>query len=176
MLCVCAIINTMHRYQKGFTLIELLVVISIIGVLSSVALASLNSARTKSQESARQSDASQVIRGLELYYDSNGKYPASIATSDPFCGNVGYCLNTIITTYLEPSKFMPAAPQDPRYINTSQNYRYCGWTSTSGSAYVILRYSSKTNGFCHVVTPADQATTPCGGTGTGNWYTGYPAC
>ncbi len=65
----------MVRYNKGFTLIELLVVIAIIGILSSVVLASLNSAREKSRDAKRISDVKQLQLALELYFDAEGKYP-----------------------------------------------------------------------------------------------------
>lgn len=61
--------------NKGFTLIELLVVIAIIGVLSSVVLASLNTARQKSRDAKRISDVKQLQLALEFYFDSNGYYP-----------------------------------------------------------------------------------------------------
>ncbi|MDO8561737.1 MAG: type II secretion system protein [bacterium] len=63
------------RSGKGFTLIELLVVIAIIGVLSSVVLASLNTARQKGRDTRRISDIKQLQLALELYYDANSKYP-----------------------------------------------------------------------------------------------------
>ncbi len=67
--------------NRGFTLIELLVVIAIIGMLSSVVLASLNSARKKSRDARRASDLKQIQTALELYFDSQNpvKYPTSIA-------------------------------------------------------------------------------------------------
>lgn len=65
--------------QKGFTLIELLVVIAIIGILSSVVLASLNTARQKSRDAKRVADVKQLQIALELYFDDNRNYPTSLS-------------------------------------------------------------------------------------------------
>jgi len=65
--------------KKGFTLIELLVVIAIIGILSSVVLASLNSARQKSRDARRVSDIKQLQLALELYFDASGTYPLALS-------------------------------------------------------------------------------------------------
>ncbi|MFA5942208.1 MAG: type II secretion system protein [Candidatus Paceibacterota bacterium] len=55
--------------QSGFTLIELLVVIAIIGVLSSVVLASLNTARNKGADAAIKSNLAGARAEAEIYYD-----------------------------------------------------------------------------------------------------------
>jgi prepilin-type N-terminal cleavage/methylation domain-containing protein len=59
-------------HYRGFTLIEILVVIAIIGVLSSILLSSLNTARAKSADAAAQSDLNNVRAQSELFYDANG--------------------------------------------------------------------------------------------------------
>lgn len=54
--------------SQGFTLIELLVVIAIIGILSAVVLASLNTARSKGNDAAIQSNLSTIQTQAELWY------------------------------------------------------------------------------------------------------------
>lgn len=56
--------------SRGFTLIELLVVIGIIGILSAVVLASLNTARFKGNDAAIQSDLDTIRTQAEIYYGS----------------------------------------------------------------------------------------------------------
>lgn len=62
------------KNNKGFTLIELLVVIAIIGLLSSVVLASLNSARSKAKDAAIKEGVHQLSSLMALEYDESGSY------------------------------------------------------------------------------------------------------
>lgn len=67
--------------RQGFTLIELLVVIAIIGLLSTLAVVSLNNARQKSRDAKRVSDIKQVQTALELHYADNNGYPVEAAAN-----------------------------------------------------------------------------------------------
>jgi len=96
----------MKLKERGFTLIELLVVIAIIGILSSVVLASLNSARKKGRDARRIADVKQLQLALELYYDANSGYPSAISTS------------TLVTP-----GYIAAIPTDP---TTLVAYSYAG--------------------------------------------------
>jgi prepilin-type N-terminal cleavage/methylation domain-containing protein len=109
------IINIMKNKKQGFTLIELLVVIAIIGILSSVVLASLNTARQKSRDAKRIADLKNLQIAFELYFDTNNNYPTSIAALAP--------------------TFIPAEPKDP---STSASYKYAALGSgTVCSSYHI---------------------------------------
>ena len=102
--------------QKGFTLVELLVVIAIIGILSSVVLASLNTARAKGRDAKRVSDLNQIRVALELFFNDQpaASYPASL---NELAGTAGY---------------LPVVPEGP----TGDLYLY----SVPGIAAPFLAY------------------------------------
>ncbi len=76
-----------RKFSAGFTLIELLVVIAIIGLLSSVVLVSLGSAKTKAKEAKVKSEIHGIKLALEEYNAQHGGYPNPNMddTPTPYC-------------------------------------------------------------------------------------------
>jgi len=83
-----------NKNRSGFTLIEMLVVVAIIGLLSSVVVVGLGSARQNARDARRISDIRQIQNALEVYYSSNGSYPADLTSltipHDPLDDTMSY--------------------------------------------------------------------------------------
>lgn len=109
------------QYTKlGFTLIELLVVVSLIGVLATLVLANLNSARERARDAQRKSDLRNIQTGLRLYYNDNAGYPQSSSGNIIGCG--GTC--TWGQAWVKSGvTYMNILPNDPL---TGQTYVYTG--------------------------------------------------
>lgn len=138
--------------KKGFTLVELLVVIAIIGLLSTMAVVALNSARAKSRDARRISDVKQIQTALELYYNDKGGYPPanssqiSTSTTD---GMTAY-MATIPT---------PPTPNDCTVVATTPYYTY---TPTSTAPYVGYSLTYCLGGTTGGVAPGLHTATPSG--------------
>jgi len=108
---------------SGFTLIELLVVIAIIGILSSIILASLNSARKKGRDARRVADIKQIQLALEMYFDTHGEYPAGTSVSD--------------LSVLESDNYIASIPKDPL---SAWHYYYQSTDGTSACTSACTSY------------------------------------
>ena len=112
--------------KKGFTLIELLIVIAIIGLLSTLSVVALGSARVKARDSKRLSDLKQLQTALELYYTDQNSYPTG--SSLTLGGSTSACLNaTGFAATGCSSPYMGSVPADPQggtYVYTSASSSY----------------------------------------------------
>ncbi len=61
--------------QKGFTVVEVLIVVLIIGLVGTLAVVAVNSARTKQRDAVRLSNVRQVQSALEDYFNESNAYP-----------------------------------------------------------------------------------------------------
>ncbi len=87
--------------RAGFTLIELLVVIAIIGILSSVVLASLNSARQKGRDARRLSDLNQIGNAIAII--DSGAAPTAFVGCTAAGSRVSTCSTPDLSDYKDPS-------------------------------------------------------------------------
>jgi len=146
-------VKKLRNKNKGFTLIELLVVIAIIGLLASVVLLALNSARAKSRDAKRIADMRQIATALELYFNDNSGYPTY---ADALA-----VLDTNSAPGLSPA-YIGLVPTSPTPADTpcttaNNSYLYAGGTGSGGSYTMTFCLGAVTGGYpagLHTMTPS----------------------
>jgi type II secretory pathway pseudopilin PulG len=138
------------------------VVISIIGLLSSVVMASLNTARSKARDSKRIQDIRQIQLALELYKNDTVSYPSSGASRTNSC-RTSVNLNTPFGTCIDISTGSFNTVNDTNYeyaiYLSLENRRTSGkvirWDNTPGagttnSPGAPIDFNSKPYNYCIV--------------------------
>ncbi len=75
--------NRIMENRKGFTLIEMLVVIAIIGLLSSIIVIGLGSARSQARDARRMADVKEIQNYVEQNFVPGTGYPPALPASMP---------------------------------------------------------------------------------------------
>lgn len=135
--------------KKGFTLIELLVVVAIIGMLSSVVLSSLNTARSNARDTTRKVDVSQAITALELYYGENNTYRVPGGCCSGSQGGTGWFADNYTEDSIAEQLFDggfagglihdPQVPHNTAVVGTQTQYMiYAGLTGNIATSVCVL--------------------------------------
>ncbi len=127
------------KTKKAFTLIELLVVVAIIGILATIVVVNVSSARKKSRDTRRVADMKQVQTALDMYLDKEGKYPDTNADSD--CDGFDSSGDGDFLSVLATSGFLSSSVKDPTKNTACYNYRYfrysdMNWNQTQNCPYI----------------------------------------
>ncbi len=136
--------------SKGFTLVELLVVITILAILMTIGIAVYSGVQKNARDVRRKTDLRSIKVALELYYQTNGKYPnrdwVYSTTAQPW-------IPELTSDYMSQG-----VPTDPFNSGNggpwtgTTNYRYAYWALAcggfpAGQFYVLVaQLENKTDG------------------------------
>ena len=169
----CATALTPYCAKRGFTLIELLVVIAIIGILSSVVLVSLNSARVKAANTSIKSNLTTIRGQAELWYDDNGNKYGPVGTDAASADNC----KLDNSMFADPT--ITAAINKAKESSGSATGILCGSNGTSYAASVPLKddatkswcvdnMSNSMEGIASYTSPTFQCVVPTSNSPTSN--------
>ncbi len=136
------------KFQKGFTLIELMVVISIIGVLSSVVIVSINDARVKAQIAKSSSFSQQVRHALDIeaiavydFHDSTANDSSNFGNNGVFSGSYAI-VDSVVNKGVQfngGSVYINSITQTPSAMT------FVGWFKKTTSTWDSIAFLGKRN-------------------------------
>ena len=143
-----------NNKKQAFTLIELLVVIAIIGILATLAVVSLQNARSRARDSKRIADVRQMQTALELYFNDWNTYPTSSSIATTIASGTSIYMATVPTA---------PTPADCTTCSTTNSYVYT--QRSTGASYTIkFCLGAQTGGLAAGVqcaTPGGISTNAC---------------
>ncbi len=120
--------NFLQKPRKGFSFIEIMIVVTIIALLATLIVSSIQSARISGRDTRRVSDITEIRNALNLYYSRYNNYPTTVAVTPGLPFQVSAASQTI---YLEQVPMNPTPRNDVscgdkeyEYYQTSNGFSY----------------------------------------------------
>lgn len=142
----------MFKKNKGFTLIELLIVVAIIGLLTSIVVAALGTARLRARDAKRVNDMTEVRTGLDAFLSQIGGYPSAALWN----AAVGGPLSCNGISFLQ-------VPRDP-FPGYSYTYTEggVGFSACGGTVHPTYKIQFQTEGTTGIGTAGTYYLSPSG--------------
>lgn len=118
------------KHQTGFTIVELLIVIVVIGILAAISIVAYNGVQNRANDTAVQSDLTNIAKKIRLFEADAGYYPAGSAQ--------------LATLGLKVSKSAYT-----HYFNGTSYYNivYCRMPAVNPTQFAIVAYGKSGKNF-----------------------------
>ncbi|OGI61100.1 hypothetical protein A2814_02070 [Candidatus Nomurabacteria bacterium RIFCSPHIGHO2_01_FULL_38_19] len=132
------------KKEKGFTLIELLIVVAIIGILASVVLALLTTAKKKGEDSGIRTQMTSLRSEAELYAIANGNSYNNLFTGNNTWASINTNIQNILTYINKQTAVHTAGSSTNQWAVQAQlkedptNYVCVDYTATMKIGTVVL--------------------------------------
>lgn len=148
--------------RRGFTLIELLIVISVIGVLSTIAVIAYSTIQSNSRDTVRSNQLTTLDNAFEQYYQKNGEYPPARNIVSDYSDNTAQAVAA--TLGITPASLnLPGCPSDVNpFVSSAANASPCKIAYEPSSVLNNTTCHTATNGGCDVfvLTYAQESGSP----------------
>lgn len=141
------------RFRRAFTILEALIVVAVFGLLATLAVLSLNSARASLRDAQRLSDVSTMRAGLSQYWLEKATYPIaeSISVGQPGANKLSSAgfvdqTDTATPVYIQTLSPGPKANEFYRYRGSANGYSLRFKTETRTELGLPNVYYAHSNG------------------------------
>ena len=126
------------KSNRGFTLVELMIVITVIAILTTIAVVSFTRVQKQSRDTKRKGDLRSIATATQAYFSEASSYPTDLSTA-------------LVPTYIPTFPIDPTGDAMGSYsysVDTSQNvYTLCAQLeAVSGGAKSYWNVTTRNTG------------------------------